>query len=365
MQYAAYFDESGSPDEGKHVIVSGFVAPLDQWVHFESEWRSVLDAHGVSVFHAKDFGHCQGEFKCWKDDRNKRRWFLESLVGIICRRTDKSFSTAIPLKEFRDVDREFLLKESVGHPYPLAARICMARVEEWGMARSIEGQVQFFFEDGAKNKGQLLWIAEKDGKPTPIFTKKQDACQFQAADLLAWEHNRLLRKNQDEWLNDLSPALQRLDGMPNDWGICGKLQLMDLCNDVKPRNRYCRYSYKIIRYGRRRVPVTRVELKGKWRLPTSDGGKELLFMVGRIVAPDENSVSSWGVFENIGGDAVQIQLRRQAKRESLIIEEVQVRGTNTMIADKAREWIAQKVSNPSFGCAPNIVVYSWDCQLVP
>jgi len=211
--YSAYFDKSGSPDEGKHIIVSGFVAEVVQWIHFEREWRSVLDAHSVSIFHANDFGFGVDEFKSWKDDETKRKWFLDSLVGIIRRRTDKSFSTAIPLGDFREVDQEFLLKESVGYPYPLAARVCMARVDEWATARGISEPIEFFFEDGAKHRGQLLWIAEKDGKPTPIFKKKQEITQFQAADLLAWEHNRLLRKDRSEWLKYLSPPLQKLEEM--------------------------------------------------------------------------------------------------------------------------------------------------------
>jgi hypothetical protein len=78
--------------------------------------------------------------------------------------------------------------------------------------------IEFFFEDGAKHKGQLLWITEKDGKPSPIFRKKHETIRFQAADLLAWEHNKLLRKERTEWLKDPSPVLQNLEEMSNDWG---------------------------------------------------------------------------------------------------------------------------------------------------
>ena len=328
MRYSAYFDESGSPDEGTHVIVSGFVAEVGQWFHFEREWRSILGAHGVSVFHGNDFGVGKGEFKSWRDDETKRKSFLDSLVGVIRRRTDKSFSTAIPLDDFRKVDHEFLLKESVGYPYPLAARVCMARVDEWAAARDISLPIEFLFEDGAKHKGQLLWITEKDGKPTPTFKKKHEVIQFQAADLLAWEHNRLLRKDRTEWLKDLSPALQKLEEMANDWGICGKPELLTLCHDVKRRSRHCKYSYKIIKRGGKRIPVTRVELKAKWKLPVTQGGKSVLDLVSATLSLRDDS-PSWGVFEDVVGDSVQIQLRIGDKRESLIIDEVQSRGLNT------------------------------------
>ena len=94
------------------------------------------------------------------------------------------------------------------------------------------------------------------------------------------------------------------------------------------------------------------------------GGKDLICLVSTILASHDDSLS-WGVFENVGGDAVQIQLRREGRRESLILEEVQNRGISTDATAKTTEWIAQTLSNPSFGSAPNIAVYSWDGQRVP
>jgi hypothetical protein len=366
MMYSAYFDESGSQDDGKHVIVSGFVAEVGQWIHFEREWRSVLDAHAVSVFHANEFGHEVGEFKSWDD--TKRRTFLDLLVGIIRRRTNKSFSTAIPLNDFRQIDSQFLLKESVGYPYPLAARVCMDRVYEWAASHGILEPIEFFFEDGAKRRGQLLWIAEKDKKPTPIFKKKSEIIQFQAADLLAWEHNRLLRKDRSKWLNNLSPVLQKLEEMSNDWGICGKQELLALCDDVKSRSRHCTYSYKIIKRGGKRIPVIRVGLRARWgHPPMTAGGGELFDVANAILSSrnDHNSTLTWDVFEDVGGDSVQLQLRIETRRESLIIEEAQSRGLHADARDKAIEWIAQTLISPSFGYAPNIAIVSWDGQRVP
>ena len=40
--YSAYFDDSGHPDAGDRLIVAGGVAPVEQWVHFEREWRDAL-----------------------------------------------------------------------------------------------------------------------------------------------------------------------------------------------------------------------------------------------------------------------------------------------------------------------------------
>jgi hypothetical protein len=50
--YSAFFDESGHPDESEIMVVAGAVADVDQWVHFDREWREVLAPLGTHFFHA-------------------------------------------------------------------------------------------------------------------------------------------------------------------------------------------------------------------------------------------------------------------------------------------------------------------------
>ena len=40
--YSAFFDESGHPDDGTYLVVAGCVADVEQWVHFEREWKDAL-----------------------------------------------------------------------------------------------------------------------------------------------------------------------------------------------------------------------------------------------------------------------------------------------------------------------------------
>jgi len=55
--YTAYFDESGSPVEGKALVVAGYVASVEQWLKFDDEWRETLACEGVKRFHMRDFAH--------------------------------------------------------------------------------------------------------------------------------------------------------------------------------------------------------------------------------------------------------------------------------------------------------------------
>jgi hypothetical protein len=93
----------------------------------------------------------------------------------------------VSLKDYNVINSKYLLAEQYGFPYPSAARTCMAGVEEWADQHSVDvKEILFFFENGAKHKGQLEWIAERDTLPIPVFPEKKDLVPLQAGDLLAW-----------------------------------------------------------------------------------------------------------------------------------------------------------------------------------
>ena len=109
------------------------------------------------------------------------------LVGIICRRVENTCAGSIDIKHFNIANAKYLLAEQYGYPYPSAARTCMGGVEEWAHNHSVDQKdVLFYFEDGAKHKGQIEWIAERDGLTIPAFRKKSEVIALQAGDLLAW-----------------------------------------------------------------------------------------------------------------------------------------------------------------------------------
>jgi hypothetical protein len=168
--YSAYFDESGHPDRGKYLVVAGCIADIKQWVEFEREWKRELAPFGTALFHTVDFDNGNRPFdqltECEADQ------LFDRLVGIICRRIEKSISRATQLDQHRAIDEKYVFSECHGFPYPAAARSCMAEVEGWAVKHSIPpNEVRYFFEDGAKHKGQLKWIAERDrrlgGHPKP------------------------------------------------------------------------------------------------------------------------------------------------------------------------------------------------------
>jgi Protein of unknown function (DUF3800) len=86
--YSAYFDESGHPDDSDFLVVAGAVADVQQWVHFEREWKEVLAPLNTTIFHAVEFESGAPPFD-GLTDKEKDELFSK-LVGILCRRVEKT-----------------------------------------------------------------------------------------------------------------------------------------------------------------------------------------------------------------------------------------------------------------------------------
>jgi hypothetical protein len=98
MEFTAYFDGSGSPDEGKAFVVAGYLSSADQWLQFDREWRECLEDEGVSSFHMRDFAPSLREFAAWKDDEPRRKQFLGRLIRITKFHVRKSIGNAVILR---------------------------------------------------------------------------------------------------------------------------------------------------------------------------------------------------------------------------------------------------------------------------
>ncbi len=261
---SAYFDESGHPDQGRALVVAGFASSDDQWIHFEREWaQTLLDFEAPNVFHAVDFMTSSKGYRDWPFP--KRKDFLRRLLGIIGRRTTMSFSSAIHLSDFNAVNREAVLAEVAGFPYPLAAITCVQKTAGWARARGHSAQVRYVFEDGPRDKGQLFLLMERHNMPTPRFRKKEEAMPCQAADLLAWSHHEALTKfYRDERSIDGNEVYEQFAQLPNDWAEFHEPDLLEICRleKVFERAPEFRYALRFENKGGERVPLLVAAPKG-------------------------------------------------------------------------------------------------------
>ena len=152
------------------------------------------------VFHAVDFDKGKEPFD--KLSSHEADELLQRLVGIICRRVETSLSQAILLAEHRASNAKYVLSESYGYPYPMLARSCIGGVERWADRHSIDPTtIRYFFENGAKHRGQIEWIAERDNLPIPDFLSKKRDVPLQAGDL----HRMVPQSSLNQWRENPQP----------------------------------------------------------------------------------------------------------------------------------------------------------------
>jgi hypothetical protein len=181
-EYAAYFDDSGHPDDQEAVVVAGFIASEKNWLLFEREWQEILDRDGIELFHMADFE----KSKVWP--QHKKDAILRRLINTIRIRTVKSISQCVLMDAYRQVNEKWAFEEAVGAPYALAGRTVAKSLNDWKRDIAKPGdELLVFFEDGTKHRGEFMDAMERDGLPCPVFIKKREATPLQAADFLAWE----------------------------------------------------------------------------------------------------------------------------------------------------------------------------------
>jgi hypothetical protein len=257
--YSGMFDDSGHPDSGKYLVVAGGVADVDQWVHFEREWKDVLAPFGVTIFHTTDF--YQRDNPKIKNNTFRGMTYAEAkelidrLAGIICRRVEKTFSSTIPLSHYNAINAKYLFAEYYGFPYPAAARACMYKVKDWANLHSVSTPIEYFFESGTKHKGQLEWLAEKDRLPTPNYKKKEELCPLQMGDFLAWHQYAYLEGTLD---GIGLRALERLGKHSNNWTMATMLddpERVPTILNIPLRDPEYHYKCRIIRKDGQRMSL--------------------------------------------------------------------------------------------------------------
>ncbi len=203
-----YFDESGGDDQG-FTAVCGWIASIEQWTRFETDWRLFLAHYHAPYFHMKLFAHFKKPFENFKDARNKRDRFLADAADIIRCNTRHGFLFEVDHTSFHAADRRYRLSEAFSSPYALAGRSCVDAANSWRKKDAGESlDAKYIFEDGGPDKGGLLTALTSiiPHRPVPSFEPSIDhkpskkwpngrtgLIQLQAADFLAYEIGKAKR----------------------------------------------------------------------------------------------------------------------------------------------------------------------------
>lgn len=200
-EYAAYFDASGKPHDPKVFLVSGFVSSERKWLRFGREWTAFLGEWGIAPpFHTTDYIHAHHgtAYAQFRGDDGLRDEFERQAVKIIRRGIRKPFSCGLILDDYRRVLAEYDVSRDAKHfetPYSLCAMHCAVSVAAWGTKHmKAHEHLLYVYEDGDDDKGHFMEQFKALVGYYPNFGKKGvDYPQFDAADILAWRHARLLK----------------------------------------------------------------------------------------------------------------------------------------------------------------------------
>lgn len=211
MMMEAYFDESGTHDGSPVMCVAGYLFTAENAFHFDREWGEALKEFGLTHFHAASWKEADALSRAQRDD------LMARLVGIIKRRIELGIAVSISETDFGRVDAP---RWERGGPYLLAALYVLGGVAAWIQKYSYTGKVSYFFESGHKHQGsanQAIDMLKTNGSAylgyhSHSFIGKRDARGLQAADLLAYEWQKELRRiNLDNpKLRPMRKSMERL-----------------------------------------------------------------------------------------------------------------------------------------------------------
>jgi hypothetical protein len=259
VTFSAYFDDGGTPDEGKFLFVAGFISTVGEWSRFNRRWWKHLDDYGIRDFHMKDFAQSKGQFEKWKGKELKRKKFLNGLIREIVMHAACGFSSGVDLSAWQTANAKYMLRESNITPYSLSGCDCVEASLDWcgktvpeyvrmklfprsWLTPAKKKQVLFVFDQGSKHWGTLLNRLRREYGIVPIPGKREDLPALQAADLYAYEH-RIKMRNWASGLSGFADASPRVPLTLISQHLHGESRrqhmhtLEHLCATVPPRRR--------------------------------------------------------------------------------------------------------------------------------
>jgi hypothetical protein len=174
-------------------VVVALVATEEKWLKFENSWREVLSDFDVPYLHLKELHHRHsgtGIYAKWKGDQRTPTAFLSALTKVIKKGINKTFCYGLVLRDYRDINKEFKLREGVGSPYVLTAASCFDQVDQWMKAKHPRNPIMHVFEQGdcgQKDFERLARSRKRVVVPIPKTSPEtgEPWVQFQGADLVA------------------------------------------------------------------------------------------------------------------------------------------------------------------------------------
>ncbi|WP_162559751.1 DUF3800 domain-containing protein [Methylobacterium radiodurans] len=210
--FEAYFDETGSHDGAAVLSVAGFIFESHKASEMRTRWQKVLDENKMPYLHMSEFAAGGGPYRhLGKDKRIEIQRELHAILhdaamcGIVISVSKEAFN------------RSGLSDSALPNPYALCCYLCLLAVVETLGERKLEANLTYFFEEGHRNQPttnqMMVFLFRNLERVTHSFIPKSDGGPIQAADMLAWLHNKYvanLLRGEDRMRQDLRALVSRV-----------------------------------------------------------------------------------------------------------------------------------------------------------
>jgi hypothetical protein len=202
----AYFDDSGTHEGSKIVVVAGIMGTESELLSLELLSREILNdpvcglRPAIAEFHAHDCFESKGGFQGWR--RPETDFFRYQLRQSIIKSHVSAYGIAYFKEDWDDIIQGGL-RNLFGNAEGNAVRNCFVRALKWAKANCFDRELSFIFDqsDDTARKRDVLAVYDafrRHGEEIKLsgvsFLNSQKALHLQAADMFAWEFNRSAHK---------------------------------------------------------------------------------------------------------------------------------------------------------------------------
>jgi hypothetical protein len=209
LNYTGFFDESGTDENSKVIVVGGYVSPARSWRRLEIKWKKRLTKENVPYYHTTDIEGFppRGIYKGWSRQRADR--LTDGLVPLLKDHIEWGFAVYLLREDWNGVIQAarqvYAPHEIKKFPYVLLSKMCIeGLVLFWGDQLPKGEKIGFVFErndcsgkivDGYTALAKRPTYAPRCGT-IQIGDNKQNFPGLQAADLLAWHYRRFIEQRE-------------------------------------------------------------------------------------------------------------------------------------------------------------------------
>lgn len=234
----AYFDESGSEQEDKLIVLAGYVHRAETWAEFSDDWRAILDEKpSIAYFHMVEAESLRDEFKDW--DPIARDLKVDALAEVISKHQPWSIECRLSRNDYNQIVRPVAPYDLRSPYFPCfyGVIINLARLH-YSMGLTLP--TDFVFDDqGNIGAEAVLWyefiksiqepkLQELLGS-APVFRDDKKVLPLQAADMLAWH---IRRRREARNAAESRPVMDNLIPVSHSETLLGRRVLQVLAEQM-------------------------------------------------------------------------------------------------------------------------------------